>query len=56
MEMDRPGGNDSDDGGKLTVELSARGKDAKPELTKPAKPFDPEALRARFGGGGGPRN
>jgi hypothetical protein len=57
MEMDRPGGPDGDDGGKLTIELSAKGKGAKPELTKPAKPFDPEAMRARFGGGGGgPRN
>jgi hypothetical protein len=51
LEMDRPGGGDGDDGGKLVVELSARGKDAKPELTKAAKPFDPEAMRGRFGGG-----
>ncbi len=51
LEMDRPGGADGDDGGKLVVELSAKGKDAKPELTKAAKPFDAEAMRARFGGG-----
>jgi hypothetical protein len=51
LEMDRPGGQDGDGGGKLVMELQARGKDAKPELTKAAKPFDPEAMRGRFGGG-----
>jgi hypothetical protein len=57
LEMDRTGGPDGDDGGKLVVELAARGKDAKPELTKAAKPFDPEAMRGRFGGGNrGPGN
>ena len=30
----------------MIVELAAKGKGAKPELTKPAKPFDPEAMRA----------
>ena len=52
LEVGPPGGPDEDDGGKRDVELAARGKGAKPELTKPAKPFDPEAMRARFGGGG----
>jgi hypothetical protein len=61
LELDRPaggGGGDrperGDDGGKVTMELVAKGKGATPEITKPAKPFDPEAMRARFGGRGGP--
>jgi hypothetical protein len=52
MEMERGGGPDGDGGGKVIVELAARGKDAKPELTRPAKPFDPEVMRARRGGEG----
>jgi hypothetical protein len=53
LQMDRPaggsgGGGDqdgrSDGGGPVTVELTARGKGAKPELTKAAKPFDPAAM------------
>ena len=52
LEWDRPAGEDD---AKVVVELAAKGKGAKPELTKPAKPFDPEAMRARFNrGGGGP--
>jgi hypothetical protein len=34
----------------ITMELTAKGKDAKPLITKPPKPFDPSA----FGGGGRP--
>ena len=30
--------------GKLVFELTAQGKDAKPLITKPAKPFDQAAL------------
>ncbi len=33
----------------MTMEIIAQGKDAKPTITKPAKPFNPAAL---FGGGG----
>jgi hypothetical protein len=51
LEWDRPAGEDD---AKVVVELAAKGKGAKPELTKPAKPFDPEAMRARFNRGGGP--
>jgi hypothetical protein len=42
--------------GKLTMELSAMGKDAKPSITKPAKPFDQAALMQQMMGaaGGGP--
>ena len=36
-------------GGYAAMELTAKGKDAKPLVTKPAKPFDP----SEFGGGGG---
>jgi hypothetical protein len=58
MELDRPGGGDGpDDGGKVTIELVGKGKGATPEITKAAKPFDPQAMRGRFGGrpgGGGP--
>jgi hypothetical protein len=58
MESDRPGG-DNDNGGKTVVELSAKGKGAKPEVTKAAKPMDPEMMREMFRGrgqgGGGPR-
>jgi hypothetical protein len=50
LEWDRPAGEDD---AKVVVELAAKGKGAKPELTKPAKPFDPEAMRARFNRGGG---
>ena len=28
----------------VTLQLVGRGKDAKPTITKPAKPFDPAAL------------
>lgn len=52
LELDRSGGGADGDGGRLVVELAAKGKGAKPELTKPAKPFDPAVLRERFGGGG----
>jgi hypothetical protein len=52
MELDRPAGGEGDDGGKVTMELVGKGKDAKPEITKTAKPFDPEAMRGRWGGGG----
>jgi hypothetical protein len=52
MELDRPGGAGPDDGGKVTMELVGKGKGATPEITKAAKPFDPEALRGRFGGRG----
>jgi hypothetical protein len=60
MESDRPGGQDGDGGGKTVVELAAKGKGAKPEVTKAAKPMDPEMMREMFrgrgqGGGGGPR-
>jgi len=50
LEWDRPAGEDD---AKVVVELASKGKGAKPELTKPAKPFDPEAMRARFNRGGG---
>ncbi len=36
----------------VTMELVGRGKDAKPSITKPAKPFDPAALMGAMGGGG----
>jgi hypothetical protein len=52
MESDRPAGQGGDGGGKVIIELAARGKDAKPEVTKPAKPFNPEMMRNRRGGGG----
>jgi hypothetical protein len=52
MELDRPAGGDGDGGGKVTMELVGKGKGATPEITKPAKPFDPEAMRGRWGGGG----
>ena len=55
LELDRPAGPNGEGGGKVTMELTGRGKDAVPEIKKPAKPFDPgalpEALRARVGGG-----
>jgi hypothetical protein len=35
----------------VSMELTAKGKGAKPEITKPAKPFDPSKM-----GGGGPRH
>jgi hypothetical protein len=56
LQLERVAGP-GEEGGKVTYELSAKGKGARPELTKPAKPFDPEVMRARFGGrgpGGGP--
>ena len=54
LEMERPGGpGDDDEGGKIVVELAAKGKGAKPELTKPAKPFDPSAFPRRGPGGPG---
>ena len=45
--------------GKLVFELTAQGKDAKPSITKPAKPFDQAALMQQMmaasgGGQGGP--
>jgi hypothetical protein len=41
--------------GQLTIELNATGKDAKPAITKPAKPFDQAALMQQMmGGRGGP--
>jgi hypothetical protein len=53
MELDRPaGGEGPDEGGKVTMELVGKGKGAAPEITKAAKPFDPEAMRGRWGGGG----
>jgi hypothetical protein len=42
-------GPDAPPVGPATMELVAAGKDAKPTITKPAKPFDP----AKFMGGGG---
>ncbi|HEY0713539.1 MAG TPA: hypothetical protein VGF45_12750, partial [Polyangia bacterium] len=56
MEVDRPGGPDDGDSGKVTFELSARGTGAKAEITKPAKPFDPAAMPGRWGRGPGPKN
>jgi hypothetical protein len=57
LQLERVAGP-GEEGGKVTYELSAKGKGAKAELTRPAKPFDPEVMRARFGGrgpgGGGP--
>lgn len=53
MEYERPAGPEGRGGGKVSVELAARGKDAKPVITKPAKPFDPENFRRR-GDGPGP--
>jgi hypothetical protein len=35
----------------VTMELAARGKDAKPQITKPAKPFDPNAFAPGMHGG-----
>ena len=63
MEMARPGGAEGKTGdagvdgkthpsgkpGKMTVELVARGDGATPDITKPAKPFDPQAMRGRWG-------
>jgi hypothetical protein len=42
--------------GKLIMELTATGKDAKPAITKPPKPFDQAALMQQMmgAGGGGP--
>jgi hypothetical protein len=34
----------------VTMELMARGKDAKAQITKPAKPFDPNAFGGMHGG------
>jgi hypothetical protein len=52
LEWLRPAGEDD---AKVIVELAAKGKGAKAELTKPAKPYDPEVMRARFQrAGGGP--
>jgi hypothetical protein len=54
VAFERPAG-DEGQGDKVTMELVGKGKGATPEITKPAKPFDPEAMRARFGRGpGGP--
>jgi hypothetical protein len=54
VAYDRPAGGDNE-AEKVTMELVGKGKGATPEITKPAKPFDPEAMRARFGRGpGGP--
>ena len=47
MQIDRPGGGGGDNDGPVVVELASRGKGAKPELTRPAKPFDPSAMRGR---------
>lgn len=52
LEVDRPGGAEGN-AGKVTMELVAKGKGATAEITKPAKPFDPGALRGRWGRGGG---
>jgi hypothetical protein len=38
--------------GGFKFELLARGKDAKPQITKPAKPFDQGALMKQITGGG----
>ena len=57
MEVDRPGGGPGGgdgDGGKVLVELVAKGKGAKPEITKPVKPFDPSVMQGRGGPGGPP--
>jgi hypothetical protein len=42
--------------GPVTVELTAQGKDARPAITKAAKPFDPETFKREVLGGaaGGP--
>jgi hypothetical protein len=42
--------------GPMKMELAARGKDAKPEITKPAKPFDQAKFMQEIqaGAGGGP--
>jgi hypothetical protein len=53
LQMERPAGPagaaGDEGGGKVLVELASKGKGAKPELTRPARPFDPEVMRARFG-------
>jgi hypothetical protein len=41
---DQGGRGDGGGSGPVMVELAARGKGAKPEITKAAKPFDPAAL------------
>ncbi len=46
MEMTTPQG-------AMKQELVAKGKDAKPIITKPAKPFDPSKMMMGMGGGGG---
>ena len=38
----------------VAMELAAHGKDAKPQVTKPAKPFNPAAMFGPGGPGGGP--
>jgi hypothetical protein len=53
LQMQMQGGPNGEGGGEMVMELAAKGKGAKAEVTKPAKPFDPEAMRGRFGGGGG---
>jgi hypothetical protein len=40
--------------GPIRFELTATGKDAKPLITKPAKPFDPAALGQQAAPGGAP--
>lgn len=44
-------------GGPVTMQLAARGRDAKPTVTKPAQPFNPAMMMGQMGGGGpgGPR-
>jgi hypothetical protein len=62
LELTPPADAPTDRGprGPVKMELAAKGKDAKPTITKPAKPFDPEAMRGMWGGrrdgegGGGP--
>lgn len=52
LQMQVQGGPNGEGAGEMVMELAKSGKGAKPEVTKPAKPFDPEAMRGRFGGGG----
>ncbi len=51
MELERPAGQQGGPEGKVTMELTAMGKDAKPEVTKAPKPYDAESFRSLFGTG-----
>jgi hypothetical protein len=55
VKMKAEGKKNSSLPGPVAIELTATGKGAKPEITKPAKPFDQGAMmKQMMGGRGGP--